>query len=298
MRYTNAQPIAWRMTPGMLSRAALLVLIALIAGGHRTVHADPCIVPDQSGNQTNVCQVVTATDILSDDAQNGAMMLAKPATTLIYPLSLTPGDPRSNQFGGSTVLDASFPDDSTLHFHRVATEVHSWDTCNGTISLRAHSGQHSSARDKPNNGHTTSMTQDDYNGGCGNAHGNGADGWYGAYGASETDWFYSRWLCAANVSSNGCPESDRENSALDPSVGPIMPAVASIGDAIAVDGDSLTDATALYFGGVSASFTVISDTQLTATVPRGAGAVDVTVSAAGQTTPRVPADVFTDATVA
>ncbi|WP_217439606.1 IPT/TIG domain-containing protein [Nocardia barduliensis] len=54
-------------------------------------------------------------------------------------------------------------------------------------------------------------------------------------------------------------------------------------NAVTLTGTGLTATTAVRFGGVSATFTVISDSEISATAPPGAGPVGVTVSTAGGT---------------
>jgi hypothetical protein len=64
------------------------------------------------------------------------------------------------------------------------------------------------------------------------------------------------------------------------------------GDTVTITGDGFTSATAVYFGSSSASMTVVSDTQLTATTPPGSGTVDVTVVTSSGTSATSPADQF------
>ena len=67
------------------------------------------------------------------------------------------------------------------------------------------------------------------------------------------------------------------------------------GTAVTITGNGLSDATAVTFGTVAAaSFSVISDTQITATSPPGtAGTVDVTVTSQGGVSAVGTADPFT-----
>lgn len=69
---------------------------------------------------------------------------------------------------------------------------------------------------------------------------------------------------------------------------------ASGGTSVAIAGTGFTGATGVAFGGVAASFTVNSDTSITAVAPAAAaGAVDVTVTNAGGSSATNAADVFT-----
>lgn len=64
---------------------------------------------------------------------------------------------------------------------------------------------------------------------------------------------------------------------VDPNEGPT-----SGGTAVTIDGTGLTNTSEVTFGGVPASFSVLSDTQLTTVTPAGtAGAVDVVVTTTG-----------------
>ncbi|MFR9754135.1 IPT/TIG domain-containing protein, partial [Nocardia sp. 004] len=54
------------------------------------------------------------------------------------------------------------------------------------------------------------------------------------------------------------------------------------GNSVTLSGTGFTGATAVLFGGIPAlSFTVVSDTQITAVVPAGSSVVAVTVTTAG-----------------
>jgi hypothetical protein len=55
------------------------------------------------------------------------------------------------------------------------------------------------------------------------------------------------------------------------------------GTAVTIIGTGFTGATGVVFGSVSAAFTVVSSTQITATAPAGSGAVSVTVTTSGGT---------------
>ncbi len=66
------------------------------------------------------------------------------------------------------------------------------------------------------------------------------------------------------------------------------------GTTVTITGSNFSGVTAVKFGAVAAtSFVVNSATQITATAPAGTGIVDVTVTAAGGTTPTSGADQFT-----
>jgi hypothetical protein len=77
---------------------------------------------------------------------------------------------------------------------------------------------------------------------------------------------------------------------ISPTSGPI-----SGGTQLVIAGHDLKGASAVQFGSATASFTVNSDTQITATAPPSAstGPVDVRVTTVGGTSPAVAADQFT-----
>ena len=74
---------------------------------------------------------------------------------------------------------------------------------------------------------------------------------------------------------------------VSPSTGP-----AAGGDSVTISGSGFTGATAVNFGSAAASFTVLSDTQITATAPPGSGAVDITVTTPGGTSATGTSDVY------
>lgn len=81
-----------------------------------------------------------------------------------------------------------------------------------------------------------------------------------------------------------------------PVVTSVSPASGPVGTTITITGTGFTGATSVTVGGVSASFTVNSSTQITATVPTGtpAGVVDVRVTGPGGTSANTTADNFTN----
>ena len=80
-----------------------------------------------------------------------------------------------------------------------------------------------------------------------------------------------------------------------PSVSSVSPTSGPNGTSVTIDGSGLTGASAVDFGaGNSATFKVLSDSQVTATAPAGTGTVDVTVTGPGGTSAVTqPADQFT-----
>jgi len=95
-------------------------------------------------------------------------------------------------------------------------------------------------------------------------------------------------ICFANICLAGFPVPTV--TAVSPNSGP--PAGGTI---VTVTGTNFTGATSVHFGANLASpFTVDSATQITATAPAGAsGAVDVTVTTGGGTSPTSQADQYT-----
>jgi hypothetical protein len=76
---------------------------------------------------------------------------------------------------------------------------------------------------------------------------------------------------------------------ISPTSGP-----ATGGTSVVITGTGFTSATAVYFdGSATSTFTVNSDTQITAISPAGTGTVDVTVTTAGGTSAASSADQFT-----
>src|SRR6185437_6815516 len=81
-----------------------------------------------------------------------------------------------------------------------------------------------------------------------------------------------------------------------PAVTKVTPAAGPVtgGTAVTIFCFGVTGATAVRFGGIAATFTIVSGTQITATAPaHAAGAVDVTVTTAGGASPAGTADRFT-----
>ncbi|MGO9880317.1 MAG: IPT/TIG domain-containing protein [Acidimicrobiales bacterium] len=81
-----------------------------------------------------------------------------------------------------------------------------------------------------------------------------------------------------------------------PTVTAVSPNTGFSGYSVIVTGTGFTSTSAVYFAGVAASFTVNSDTSITATAPAGSGIADVTVSTAGGTSTITAADEFTYST--
>ena len=73
---------------------------------------------------------------------------------------------------------------------------------------------------------------------------------------------------------------------------------ASGGTTVTITGSGFADASAVSFGPLSAAINIISNTQITAVSPPGAGTVDITVTTPGGTSAPSTADQFTYATTA
>jgi large repetitive protein len=99
------------------------------------------------------------------------------------------------------------------------------------------------------------------------------------------------------TSSGASPVSaaDRFTYVSPPTVTGLTPSsgAAAGGTTVAVDGTGFTGATAVSFGAIPATFSVVSDTRITAQAPPGSGTVDVTVTSTGGASPSVSADQFT-----
>jgi hypothetical protein len=79
-----------------------------------------------------------------------------------------------------------------------------------------------------------------------------------------------------------------------PQVSAVSPATGAAvgGDSVTITGSGFTGATEVDFGDTSASMTVVSDTQITATSPPGSGIVDVTVVTPNGASATGPGDQF------
>jgi uncharacterized repeat protein (TIGR02543 family) len=87
-----------------------------------------------------------------------------------------------------------------------------------------------------------------------------------------------------------------DSVAAAPTVAAISPSSGSTagGDTVTITGTGFTGATAVNFGGTAATnYTVVSDTEITATAPAGTGTVDTTVTTANGTSSTISADKYT-----
>ena len=112
----------------------------------------------------------------------------------------------------------------------------------------------------------------------------------GAFVVSSTSWSVDAASTGGGVigSIAICASPVPTVNSLKPSNGP-----AAGGSSIAVVGSNFTAATAVNFGSTPAtSFSVISSGQINAVVPAGSGAVDVTVTTPGGTSPTVSGDIY------
>ncbi|MGW3041772.1 IPT/TIG domain-containing protein, partial [Kitasatospora sp. NPDC001159] len=86
-----------------------------------------------------------------------------------------------------------------------------------------------------------------------------------------------------------------------PVITAVSPASGAVGTSVIISGSGFTGASSVHFGTASATFTVLSDAQITATAPAGTGSVPVTVTTSagtsnGVTYTYMPAPVITSLT--
>jgi uncharacterized repeat protein (TIGR03803 family) len=86
---------------------------------------------------------------------------------------------------------------------------------------------------------------------------------------------------AINVTAPGGPLASNVAFKVTPQVLSFLPTSGAVGTSVVITGESLTGASAVSFGSLSASFTVNSDTQITATVPTGAVTGDIAARTTG-----------------
>ncbi|MEV6984616.1 IPT/TIG domain-containing protein [Sphaerisporangium sp. NPDC051017] len=144
--------------------------------------------------------------------------------------------------------------------------------------------------------------------------GGGGGGWYGGGGGGGGEWAgpptYARASAGGGGGSGYGPAGTTFQTGVRSGNGVVIityyqvPAITGIspasgpttgGTTVTITGADLTGATAVVFGDTAASFTVDSDTQITATSPAttAAGAVDVKVTTPGGTTATTNDDKFT-----
>jgi hypothetical protein len=68
-----------------------------------------------------------------------------------------------------------------------------------------------------------------------------------------------------------------------PSIGSFTPASGPVGSTVEIDGSGLSEATGVAFNLVAATFSIVSDSEITATVPLGEDRGPITVTAPGGT---------------
>ena len=76
----------------------------------------------------------------------------------------------------------------------------------------------------------------------------------------------------------GSPASFTVTAQPAPAVSGVSPSSARVGSSVTISGSALTGATSVTFNGLAATFTVVSDTKITATVPSGALTGSLTVT--------------------
>ena len=95
----------------------------------------------------------------------------------------------------------------------------------------------------------------------------GTDG--SIYGTTAGGGPRNRTVCPEIPPAYGCGTVFRESLAAKPFVKSVVRA-GHVGDSIIILGNNLTGSTSVSFNGTAATFTVVSDTEITATVPAGA----------------------------
>jgi uncharacterized repeat protein (TIGR03803 family) len=88
--------------------------------------------------------------------------------------------------------------------------------------------------------------------------------------------------CGVIINVDGCGTVYSLNMGLGPFVMPI-PRTGKVGSKIIILGNNLKGSTAVSFNGTAASFTIVSDTEITATVPTGATTGTLSVTTPGGT---------------
>ena len=99
---------------------------------------------------------------------------------------------------------------------------------------------------------------------------NASDGWAAGYAYDEASATYSSVIVA--TTNGGWPA---------PTLVSFSPAFGLVGASVTLTGTGLAGASKVAFNGVSASFKVVGDTQITATVPNGATSGRITVTTPG-----------------
>ncbi|MGA2190275.1 MAG: IPT/TIG domain-containing protein [Steroidobacteraceae bacterium] len=86
-----------------------------------------------------------------------------------------------------------------------------------------------------------------------------------------------------SVTTPGGTVSSATEFVVEPEVTSFSPKSGPVATPVAITGHSLTGATAVTFGGVAASFTVVSDTTVNTQVPTGAASGPIAVTTPGGT---------------
>ncbi len=128
---------------------------------------------------------------------------------------------------------------------------------------------------------------------------------YTHYGLEAGLYRYLGLGTAPNNGATATPLPIPRPAGAPPTISSFTPASGAAGATVTINGSAFTGATAVRFNGVAATFTVTSDTQLTATVPAGAStgpiavdtpagtgtsSVSFTVTSSGTSPPAAPAN--------
>jgi IPT/TIG domain len=98
---------------------------------------------------------------------------------------------------------------------------------------------------------------------------------YAVAGGTTGSTSWRTWLFGVTPGSTTPPPA--------PTITSFSPASGPVGTTVTITGTNFTGTTSVKFGGTSASFTVVSDTSVTATVPGGAATGTIAVTAPGGT---------------